>query len=376
MNAVSISLGHLSLWFIGSSVMTLLLLIMLYPVSFKLGLVDYPGGRKKHNNAVPLIGGIAVFIGASVLLFQSIPYSQVYLIFWSVCFVLVLLSVMDDLYGLKPSHRLILQFILVCIIVVFGATNISNLGDLLGFGDITLGQLSLFFTVFSLVGIMNAVNMMDGVDGLTGCVSLVEFGCLLFLSITSGATTEALIIVIIMGTIAAFLLFNFPSKFSETRKVFLGDAGSMLMGLTLAWLCVRITLSSHSQPYPPVLMLWIMALPLMDTLHLMINRKLRGVSPFMADRRHIHHILIQLQYSARETVLILTALALIIGATGILLCINGASEWFLFAWIIILFCIYSALAYSLKKRVSRRKYKLSVSQANITCAKNTDVHIL
>ena len=359
MNAVSIAFGQMIPLFTWSLVATLLVLICLYSLSFKLGLVDHPGGRKKHKNAVPLIGGISIFIGASVLLINRIPFNQAYIVFWLSCLVLLLLSIADDLYGLRPGHRLITQFLLACIIMVFGETSISNLGNLLGWGDILLGQTSLLFTGVSLVGITNAVNMMDGVDGLTGCVSLVELGCLLFLSIHSGAQTETLVIAIIMGAISAFLMFNFPSKLSEKYKVFLGDAGSTLMGLTLAWFCVRMS-QSNSHYYPPVLMLWIMALPLMDTLHLMINRKLRGVSPFKADRRHIHHILLQLDYSPREVVLILMSLALIVGVGGICLWMSGVPEWLMFTGIICVFCVYLVLAYLFKKRVSRRKYKFSI----------------
>lgn len=359
MNAVEISFGYLIPLFTWALIVTLFVLFCFYSLSFKWGLVDYPGGRKKHKNAVPLIGGISIFIAVSALLINLVPYNQAYFVFWLSCIALVLLSVTDDLYGLRAMHRLIPQFILACLIIVFGETSIANLGNLFGWGDVLLGHASLFFTAISLVGITNAVNMMDGVDGLTGCVSLVEFGCLLFLAIYCGLQTEAVVIAVIMGAILAFLAFNFPTKLSEKHKVFLGDAGSTLMGLTLAWLCTRMS-QGNIHHYPPVLMLWIMALPLMDTLHLMINRKFRGVSPFKADRRHIHHILLQLDYSPRQVVLILMSLSLLIGVGGIGLWMSGVPEWLLFAGMIILFCIYSVLAYIFKKRVSRRKYKFSI----------------
>jgi UDP-GlcNAc:undecaprenyl-phosphate GlcNAc-1-phosphate transferase len=359
MNTVSIMFVHLIPLIAGTFIVTLLVMILFCPASIKLGLVDHPGGRKKHKNVVPLIGGISIFIGASLFLVKLIPYNQSYFVFWLCCLILVLLSIADDLYGLRPISRLLTQFIIACIIVVFGGTGITNLGNLLGWGDILLGQAALLFTGFSLVGIMNAVNMMDGLDGLTGCVTLVELGCLLFLSIHCGAQTEAMIIAIVAGAIFAFLIFNFPAKFSEKRKVFLGDSGSTLMGLTLAWLCIRMS-QDETAHYPAVLMLWIMALPIMDTLHLMINRKLRGVSAFKADRRHIHHILLQLDYSPKQVVLILMTVSLVMGIGGVSLWMNGVPEKMLFVGIIALFSIYSSLAYLFKKRVSRRKYKFSV----------------
>ena len=107
-------------------------------------------------------------------------------------------------------------------------------------------------------------------------------------------------------------------------------------------------------------MLWIMALPLMDTVHLMINRTIRGVSPFKADRRHIHHILLQLDYSPRQVVLILTSFSFLMGAGGVCLWMSGVPEGLLFAGFILIFAVYSALAYLFKKRVSRRQYKFSI----------------
>ena len=150
--------------------------------------------------------------------------------------------------------------------------------------------------------------------------------------------------------------FNFPSKFVLTRKVFLGDSGSMLLGLTLAWLCVRLTQVPNG--YPPVLMLWIMALPLMDTIYLIINRKARGVSAFKADRRHMHHVLLQLNYTPRQTTLILMSMSFFIGSTGVILHMYGLNDWMLFYGFILLSLVYATLSYGLKKRVVARKNKI------------------
>ncbi|MDP3706238.1 MAG: MraY family glycosyltransferase [Legionellaceae bacterium] len=357
---MSIPYEQLFFLFAKALIVTMFVVLCLKSASFQLGLVDYPGGRKKHKKVVPLIGGLAIFIAVSVLLLPFILHNNVYVTFWLMCFALVIISTVDDLYGLNASHRLIMQFLLTCMVVVFGNTVVLHLGNLLGFGDISLGSMSLLFTGFAMVGIANSVNMMDGVDGLTGCVSLVEFGCLLFLTTHCGARIETVIIVIMMGAILAFLCFNFPIKCLEKRKIFLGDAGSLLIGFMLAWLCVRITQDPVVGHYPPVLMLWIVALPLMDAIHLMINRTIRGVSPFRGDRRHIHHLLLQLNYSPRDTVLMLTALAIVIAVSGICLYRIGTPEWLLFVGMFLLFCAYSMLSYTLKKRVSRRQYKYSI----------------
>jgi len=360
MVVVNLSYGQLFFLFAKTFVITLFALCLLKSVSFTLGLVDYPGGRKKHKKIVPMIGGLAIFIGISFSFFPLIVDSQVYFSFWSVCLGVVVLATVDDLYGLSPSNRLFIQFLLTSMMIIFGHTGILHLGNVAGLGDILLGKMSLIFTGVAIVGVANAVNMMDGVDGLTGCVSLGELACLLFLTWHAGAHVETILIVLLMGSIVAFLCFNFPMKPLEKMKIFLGDAGSLFIGFTLAWLCVRVTQNQFLVSYPPVLMLWILALPLMDTLHLMINRKMRGVSPFRGDRRHIHHLLLQLNYSPRETNFILTALSMLIGILGITLYLVGAPEWLLMVAILVLFALYSMFAYRLKKRISRRQYKFSV----------------
>ncbi len=336
-------------------VLASLLITCLTDISFSLGLVDLPGGRKKHKKVVPLVGGIAILGSVSLTLVSYIFMNGTLLAFWLASLLLTGICVLDDKRPLPSNVRFFIQFVSLVVIIFLGKTVIFNLGDLLGLGPISLGLFSIPFTCFALIGIINAVNMMDGVDGLTGGVSIVELGVLFFLAQKQGATQDALLIAAFMGAILGFLIFNFPSPFADKRKVFLGDAGSMLIGLTLGWLCVRLTQMPNG--YSPALMLWVMALPLMDTIHLIINRKARGVSAFRADRRHMHHILLQLNYSAKQTSLIMMNASFFLSAIGVFLYFNGAPDWMLLTGIIILFLIYSVFSYGLKKRVAARKYK-------------------
>ena len=334
---------------------TILTICLMFNLSFKLGLVDLPGGRKKHKNLTQLIGGIGIFIGISVTI-ACLFTDKIYLSYWIASLLLTVIGVTDDRYPLTFNVKFFTQFIALLIVIFFGHAVILNLGDLFGVGIIELSILSIPFTCFAMIGIINAVNMMDGVDGLTGCVSLAELLMLFFLANRIGLRQELLIITAFIGAVLSFLLFNFPSVFSLKRKIFLGDSGSMLLGLTLSWLCVRLTQGSNS--YPPALMLWVMALPLMDTIYLIFNRKARGVSAFKADRRHMHHILLQLNYTARQTTLILMSASFITGAIGILLHIYGLSDWMLFYGFVFLSLIYATFSYGLKKRVVARKHKI------------------
>lgn len=338
-----------SIVFAMTFMVTVFFIVWFSRVSVRLGLVDRPGGRKKHQNLVPLVGGIAIFGGTSLVLIPTLLMSTIYVAYWLASFLLTFICMLDDKKPLSSNVRFFIQFISLGIIIMLGKTEIVDLGDLLGVGSILLGFCSIPFTCFAMIGIINAVNMMDGLDGLTGGVSGIEFLVLFFLAIHIEATQEVLIIAAFIGAILGFLLFNFPTSFSTKRKVFLGDAGSMLIGLTLAWLCVRLTQINNG--YPAALMLWVMALPLMDTVHLIINRKARGVSAFKADRRHIHHILLQLHYTSRQSALILIFTSLSLGASGVFLYLHGASDLGLFSGLIVLFLLYSMLSYLLKKQV-------------------------
>jgi UDP-GlcNAc:undecaprenyl-phosphate GlcNAc-1-phosphate transferase len=337
-------------------IITGIILFFSYSIGFKTGLIDLPGGRKTHKKNIPLVGGLSIFISTSVILIPIFYQYMEYVAFWIACFLLFCIGLTDDKRDLTAKYRFIVQFLSICVIIFLGKTVVLDLGSLFGSGLILIGWVGVPFTCFALIGIINSVNMMDGVDGLTGCVSLVELGLMYFLASNMMLNYESVVILVFMGAILAFLFFNFPAKFLEKRKVFLGDAGSLLIGLILAWLTVRLT--QGYRHCSPVLMLWIMALPLMDTVHLIINRKARGVSAFRADRRHIHHILLHVGYSPSKTSLILAAVSFLIGVLGIMLYMNGVSDWVLFLGVILLFCIYSRIVYGLKKNIGSRKYRL------------------
>src|SRR3990167_10398629 len=342
--------------FIFSSMLTILLLVWLSKVGVKIGLVDYPGGRKKHKQHVPLVGGLGIFGSISILFLPFAFTNKTYFWYWMASFILVCVCILDDKKTLSSKVRLLVQFGASLLVITIGDMRLSSLGNLWGHTPVLLGLLSIPFTSFSVIGITNAVNMMDGVDGLTAAVSTVEFLVLFLLAVHIGANQEALLILAFLGATSSFLLFNFPSQFTEKRKLFLGDSGSMLLGFTLSCMCIMLTKMPNS--YPPILMVWIMALPIMDTLYLILNRKARGVSAFQADRRHIHHILLLLHYTPRQTTLILTSTSCMISAIGIILYFNDTPDDVLFYGFLMLLILYSMLVYGLKKHVIARSISL------------------
>jgi UDP-GlcNAc:undecaprenyl-phosphate GlcNAc-1-phosphate transferase len=210
---------------------------------------------------------------------------------------------------------------------------LKNLGDLFGLGDINLGILSVPVTVFCVVGIMNAFNMIDGINGLcAGCAML----SLLFIGFYSGFIYDSMLILII-GSMIGFLIFNLKF-FGKRRGVFLGDSGSNLIGFWVAWIAIY---SSQNQIYDvqPIVMIWFVAIPLLDCIGLIFSRIKRRVSISSPGRDHIHHKLMK-RFSAEGSLGIILIVSTFAGLIGIYLA-NTYSSWVS----TILFIIYASMYY-------------------------------
>lgn len=337
--------------FLGAFIITIITIKLLFPVSFSIGLIDHPVGRKKHEQQAPLIGGIAIFCGFTIPLLFLFYQGLIQIPLWfylSGSFLLMIVSIMDDRHSLSVELRMCVQIIAVLFIIFFENPILLSLDTFSMISDVAHRML----LSFAIVGVVNAVNMMDGVDGLIGSLSLAICLVLFYLAIQIDALQESILLVLLMGSLVAFLLFNFPCSYTEQHKVFLGDAGSIFLGFTLSWLCLHLTQGEHG--YPPVLMLWILALPVMDTSHLIINRMVRGSSPFKSDRRHIHHMLLHLNYTPLQTTLILMGISLSFCLIGLALVRYGATQGMPLLIYCILFLGYYKLSYLLKKKVGLR----------------------
>jgi UDP-GlcNAc:undecaprenyl-phosphate GlcNAc-1-phosphate transferase len=301
--------------------LTAALALLLRPLAFAIGLVDKPSGRKTHIGEIPLIGGIAIFLGAGAALIAYalltaqgrellLPISNLLI----GGFILLAVGIWDDLRDLPPAVRFVAQILAALVMVAGGGPVISDLGNLSLSGDVvTMGVFAVPFTVFVTVGVINSINMSDGLDGLCGnltMISLLGLGTAAALWSSSG---DFQLINILSAAVAGFLLFNQRTFWRSRALVFLGDAGSMLLGFVLAWFTIEI-----SQPpidaVSPAAALWFVALPVMDTVGVMLRRVLSGLSPFHADSQHLHHLLIQSGCTIAETIMIL-GLSAIAGIT-------------------------------------------------------------
>jgi len=276
-------------------------------------LVDRPSERKTHFGDIPLVGGISIFLTTLVL--QFIALIDPIVIFAGA--VLIVVGIADDYLDLSPRLRLVVQAIAGAILI-WGGYQITDLGDLL-IGDVLLlsGLSAGLFTLLSTVGVVNAINMIDGADGLAGGVVAISTAALLSITMLAGAGPEVTSgLVVILGAVLAFLAFN-SGVFGHSHKVFLGDSGSMFLGIVLA--SFYIGLSQGSDPYlSPVAAGWLFGLPLMDSVSVMVGRMLKGKSPLNAGRDHLHHRLAEKGFSSGRTVTLMLTLHTVLVLIGVI----------------------------------------------------------
>ena len=283
------------------------------------GWVDKPTDRKHHRTPVPLVGGVAMCVayGASMLALPVPPHSWLELLIGMV--LLTLIGLYDDLRTIRPAIRFVFQSSAVLVMMLGGRIILGNLGDLFGLGPITLpGGVALLFTMFAVVGVINAFNMSDGLDGLAGGLALIAAGWLIVLlqiaPIPYRGDSDALLALTMV--IAGFLCFNLRHPWRSRASVFMGDAGSTMLGFILAWFMVHLS-QGREAVMTPMTAVWLLALPLLDTVAVMIRRIRAGHSPFAADRQHLHHLLLGCGLSDRRTTAVLLTMALMTGAAGV-----------------------------------------------------------
>lgn len=218
----------------------------------------------------------------------------------------------DDAYGIKPWKRLAVQSLATLALILIGNVFIHSLQvSVLGI-NLDLGYWGIPFTVFAVVGIINAFNMIDGINGLCAGFTLVA---LLSLLIGSGFDVANYSLVIAMGSIIGFLFYNL-GFLGAKRRVFLGDNGSTFLGFLTAWTCINYSQSEVSL-IQPVTCLWIVAIPLLDCLGVMTGRVIKGILPFSPGRDHIHHKLQLFTQSSIKTLITLLCLGLFLAAVGV-----------------------------------------------------------
>ena len=256
---------------------------------------------------------------------------------------IIVIMTIDDLYSIRASLRLFFQSIIAITMIVLSGETISNLGNLLGYGDIIMSKpISIIFTVFCTVGIMNAFNMSDGLNGICASFGLIP---LIFIGF-SGPVHYGTII--LMGVLLGFLAYNL-GWLGKKRRAFLGDSGSNSIGFAVAVLCIYYSQGYSASGYTinPVTSLWLVAIPLLDCLGVIISRAIKGVMPFRPGRDHFHHKLLDLGFSPKQILLIFIFLSITLCSIGFILeSIYADKEYISFG----LFIIFSIIFYTFTRR--------------------------
>ncbi len=319
---------------------TLFLTWKLKKVAYRLELVDRPGKRKHHTQMIPLVGGVAMgfaFLLSMLTLNESL---ESYYSLFAAMILMVILGIVDDKYELAAHHRFPVQIIAAILIIVIGGVSIKDLGDLLGQGSIALGYESYVVSVFCVVGVINALNMSDGMDGLAGGLAGISTFCLVILVLFSGRHgLDGILLLLLLTVIIGFLCFNLRHPWQQQATVFMGDSGSMMLGLVLAWFLIDLS-QGEQRAFSPVTALWIFALPLLDTISIMLRRLLNGQSPFQADRQHLHHLVQAAGFSDCQTTGILLLMAGSLALIGMLSWYLAIADVVMFWAFISVFVVY------------------------------------
>lgn len=281
-----------------------------------LRLIDAPGGRKSHHAPVPLVGGLAIFLallGAAAVV--GIATSAGYFLF--ALSIVIAVGMWDDVAEIRPRVKFAIQIVASAVMIWGAGVELTTVGNLLGFSSIGLWIFAVPMTVFAIVGVVNSINMVDGLDGLGGSIAFVAFAWYCAVAAQSGLEIQFKTALIFCGAIAGFLLFNLRFPWQPRAKVFLGDAGSLMIGFALGWFAIDLT-QGAGRTFPPIAALWVLLLPLADCVSLMLRRVMSKRSPFVADSHHIHHYLLARGFTHGQTLGLLVGASALFGAVGYL----------------------------------------------------------
>lgn len=290
-------------------------------------LFDEPDERKVHKAVTPTLGGLGIFAGFILATLMGVPptMSAPLQFFIAATVVIFLLGVKDDILVLSASKKFIGQLIAGGIIIKFGGIQINNMHGFLGIYEIP-HTASIIFTLFTIIVITNSFNLIDGVDGLAGSLGLLTAGIFGLYFFATGQLMYAVMALSLAGSLFAFLIYNF-----SPAKIFMGDTGSLLIGLLNSIFVIKF-ISVASDPLgslplqsAPAIGFAILIVPLFDTLRIFSLRILNRRSPFSPDRNHIHHFLLELGLNHKMITFVCVAANLLFIALAYFLRASGTT---------------------------------------------------
>jgi UDP-GlcNAc:undecaprenyl-phosphate GlcNAc-1-phosphate transferase len=297
-------------------------------------LFDEPGDdRKLHKRMIPTIGGIIIFAGtlfSFALWFpiEKLQFSEMvqstndfkYIV--ATVLILFFVGVKDDIIGTAPIKKLVAHVIVGMILVQMAEIKLTSMHGIFGINNLPIWA-SVFVSLFTYIVVVNAFNLIDGVDGLAtgvGIIATLAFGAWFYMAHDPVMTALS---ISLAGALVAFLIFNF-----NPAKIFMGDSGSLSIGLIVCVLAIKMVQTNDTDllqnPHlglisKPIFAMCVLVYPLVDTLRIFVYRTVRGLSPFSADRNHLHHLLIDGGCSHKQTVLIIYCFNILMIALAVLL---------------------------------------------------------
>jgi len=314
---------------------TILFMFALRPLARGMGLIDRPGGRKMHVGEVPVIGGLAMAGGLAIGALYSHTALEGFAFFLTATAVLVFIGALDDRYDLPASVRFLAQICAALLMVAGADVYAVDIGQPFFGSPVELGWLSTPFSIVIVLTAINAFNMFDGSDGVAGIQALIALVFMGIACVIAGDTVCLPFVLGLAGCIVGFLIFNWPSKRTRSVRAFMGDAGSTMLGFSLAWLSLDLS-QGPTRVISPVVALWIFALPIYDLFSSMARRVAQGASPFHGDSEHLHHLLRRFGYSSRQVahvVLFASIASALIGVGAYLLGIPDG--WLFTGWAVL-----------------------------------------
>ncbi len=327
---------------------TLFILPRFAHIASELGLVDHPNHRKVHAVAKPLVGGLGMSLGVAFgcLLFLPLTHMRGY---YAGAIMLVVIGFFDDFREVNHRMKFVAQIVAALLIVYFSNVSLHTFGDLLHIRPVNFNALALPMTVIGFVGVINAINMIDGVDGLAGGISLIAFISFGYLAYLDNHRDLMLLSIALSGALMAFMRYNW-----HPSLLFMGDAGSLFLGFSAAFISVAITQEPNSiaRPVAPLL---ILTVPIVDTLTVMTKRLMKGKSPFYPDKTHLHHVLLKFGFSKRQTVAIMLCMSAAFSSIALAGTLLDVPEYYLFFLFLAYFFTYFISSFFIRNVLLRRK---------------------
>lgn len=298
-------------------------------LAVKIGAVDRPNGRKVHTKVMPRLGGLAIFIGVAVGYFVGGVYKEQVTGMTVGAIIIVLVGMLDDLYELSPKVKLAGQLLAAFVVVASGLK--VDLLTVPFIGTFDLGLWSYPITIFWIVAITNAINLIDGLDGLSAGISAIGIAAIAVMAGMAGKMLIFTLCLILLGSVIAFLFYNF-----HPAKIFMGDTGALFLGYAISVLSVlglykSVTLFSFVVP------VIILGVPIFDTTFAIIRRIVNKRPISAPDKLHLHHRLLALGFSHRNTVLLIYAFGLMFAISAILFSASTLWQSILIVFALIVF---------------------------------------